>query len=143
MQNGSEGDVQALINTTPFPPIKVKLKEEIAINIIKVKMWRNLTLDRSDTYDINMSIFKDCQPEEFLMLLKKLRIAIYGTGTMSPYGRIDYLWMMLNREALRNFNELPSQNNVTKTLPLESYQGGFTRVFTPDQCTIQAKVCNA
>ena len=69
-------------------------------------MRRNLTLAMSETYNINMSIFEDGQQEEFLALLKNFIIAIYGTGTTLLSGRINYLFMMLRREALREFYKL-------------------------------------
>ena len=49
--------------------IKVELEEVRVITIINIKMQRNPALDSSKTYNINMSTFKNGQPEEFLTLL--------------------------------------------------------------------------
>ena len=85
----------------------------------------------SETYNINMSTFKDVQPEEFLVLLKNFRIAIYGTGTTSPLGKINYLHTMLSGEALREFNGLPSQNSGTENSNLNHIKEGLLGYLAP------------
>ena len=52
------------------------------------------------------------------MLLKNFRIKFDGTGTTSVAGRINYLRTMLHWEALREFDELASQNSGTKNAHL-------------------------
>ena len=88
-------DVQASIGPPHIPLIKAELKEERASNTIKIKMQRKPAMAMLEPYNINMSMFEDRQPEEFLALLKNFSIAIDGTGTTSPSGRIKYLRMML------------------------------------------------
>ena len=95
-------DVQALIEPPPIPLIKVDLEEERASNIIKVKMRRKLTSAMSETHNLNLSMFEDVQPEEFIVLLKNLRTVIVETSTMSQLGRINYLHKMLLGEVLRD-----------------------------------------
>ena len=88
--------MQARIEPLPFPAVKVELEEKSQINIIKVKIQRNNTLATSVIYNINVSIFKDVQPEEFLTLLKNFTITIDGTGTVSRLGKIHFLCVILH-----------------------------------------------
>ena len=83
------------------------------MNIIKVKMQRNLTFPKSDFYQNSMSIFDDFQPEYLFLLLKNFIIAIYRIGWISPLGKIKYLRIMSHGEVLRELYELASQNNGT------------------------------
>ena len=74
-------DVQSLIEPPSIMLIKVKLEEERASIIIYVIMWKNPGLSMSYTYNINISMFEDVQPEYFLVLLKNLRIYVGVKGT--------------------------------------------------------------
>ena len=56
----------------------------------------------SETHNLNLSMFEDVQPEEFIVLLKNLRTVIVETSTMSQLGRINYLHKMLLGEVLRD-----------------------------------------
>ena len=80
----------------------MKLEEERASNIIKVNMRKNSTSAMSETHNLNLSMFEDVQPEEFIVLLKNLRTVIVETSTMSQLGRINYLHKMLLGEVLRD-----------------------------------------
>ena len=73
--------VQGHIEHPPIFLIKVELEEEHLINIIKVKKKYLINVI---TVNINVSIFEDYQPEEFLALLKNYRIAIDGTVRTTP-----------------------------------------------------------
>ena len=103
--------MQARIEPLPNPPIKLELKYEHAIYTLKVKMKRKSIPSASETYNMNISMFNDGQPDEFLALLNNFKIEIDGTGTTSPSGRITCLRNMLCGQALRDFDELISQNN--------------------------------
>ena len=59
-----------------------------------------------------MSTFDDGQPEELLALLRKFKIAIDGTGTTFPSGRINYLRVILCGSSLREFYKLSLQGNT-------------------------------
>ena len=72
-------------------------------------MWIKPSSTASETFNVNMNTFDDGQPEEFLSLLRNFKIAIDGTGTTTPSGRINYLCMMLCGQALRDFNKLKYQ----------------------------------
>ena len=56
-----------------------------------------------------MNTFDDGQPEELISLLRKFKIVIDGTGTNTPYVRINYLCTMLCGKALRGIEKLQSQ----------------------------------
>ena len=133
--------VQSRIEHLTNPLVEVEIEEARAINIIKVKVWRNPTSDNLETYNINISTFEDGQPEEFLALLNNFRTVIYGTGTMSPSGRINYLRTMLRWEALRELDELASHNNGTTNAYLDHVMEGLLGggVGGGNQCPIQAK----
>ena len=88
-------DMQARIEPPHIPFIKLEVGYYFTTQIIKVKMRRNLSLAASEIYNINMNTFYDGQLEEFLSLLRKFKIAIDGTETTTPSGRINYLRMML------------------------------------------------
>ena len=98
--------MQARIEPLPNPPIKLELKYEHAIYTLKVKMKRKSIPSASETYNMNISMFNDGQPDEFLALLNNFKIEIDGTGTTSPPGRINYLLTMLCGQALREFDEI-------------------------------------
>ena len=66
-----------------------------------------------ETYKINISTFKDDQPEELLALLRNCKIAIDGTGTATASDRINYLRTMLRGTNLREFYKLELSGNLT------------------------------
>ena len=103
MKNGPwiSAYVQACIETHKTPLIKAELEELHATHIIKVNIRRNPSQATSETYNMNISTFDDGQPEEFLVLLRKFKIAIDGIGTTTPTGWINYLRMMLRGKSLR------------------------------------------
>ena len=82
-------------------------------------MRRNPTSETSETYNTNMSTFKDGQPEYLLALLRNFNITIDGTGKKSLLGRNTYLRTMLLGEALRKFGKLEIQNHGTKNAHLK------------------------
>ena len=53
-----------------------------------------------------MSMFENGQPGNFLILLKKFKIAIDKTGTIAVAGLLNYLRTMLHGESLRDFDKL-------------------------------------
>ena len=82
------------------------MDDDRTTHIIKIKIRRNPTSAASETYNVNMNTFDDGQPEKFLSLLKNFKIAIDGTRTTTPSGRINYLRTMLRGQALREFDKL-------------------------------------
>ena len=52
-------DIQSCIEPQNILIINVELEEECSRKTIKVKMRRNLTMDTSKIYNINISMFKD------------------------------------------------------------------------------------
>ena len=94
-------------------------------------MRRNPTSETSETYNTNMSTFKDGQPEYLLALLRNFNITIDGTGKKSPLGRNTYLRTMLLGEALRKFGKLEIQNHGTKNAHLKHTTEGLLEYFFP------------
>ena len=56
-------EIQAQIEPSLMPLIKPKLVEQKETNIIRVKIRRNPSQAASETYKVNISNFKDNQPE--------------------------------------------------------------------------------
>ena len=84
-------DTQARIETPPIPLIKLEVDDESTNQIIKVNMRRQQSSVACKTYNINMKIFDNGQPEEFLSILNNFKIATEGTVTTTPSGQINYL----------------------------------------------------
>ena len=86
MKNGPclSTDVEVCIEPPPIPLVKLELEYERATHIIKFSMWRNSSSAAYETYNINMNTFIDVQPEELLVILKKLNITTDETGTTTP-----------------------------------------------------------
>ena len=78
-----------------------------------------------------MNTFDDGKPEEFLALPKNFNIAIDVTGATNPSGRIIYLHVMLRGQALREFDELQSQNSGSTNNHLKLIQEVLLEYFTP------------
>ena len=71
-------------------------------------MQRNLSSAASETYNLNMNMFNYGQPEELFSLLRNFKVAVDGTGTTNPYGRINYLRTVLLGQELKDFDKLQS-----------------------------------
>ena len=56
-------DMQARIDPPPIPLIKLEVDDDRTTHIIKVKMRRNPSSVASKTYNININMFDDGQPE--------------------------------------------------------------------------------
>ena len=76
-----------------------------------------------------MNKFDDGQPEELLTLLKKLDITIDGTGTTNPPVQIKYLRTMICVQALREFDELQSQNGSSTNNHINLIKEGLLEYF--------------
>ena len=110
-------------------------------------MRRKPDLAASDMNELKMATFKDGQPEEFLALLNNLKITINGTGNTPVEVQMNYLCTMLCEEALREFEELSSQNNGTKIAHLkhitEVLLGYFSRInaLSKQKCAMLRVMC--
>ena len=115
MKNGPwiSADVQACIEPPTIPLIKKEWEELHATDIIKVKIRRNPSQAKSETYNMNTYTFDNVQPEELLTLLRNFKIAIGGTDTTAPTGWINYLHTMICGKSLRKFDELSLKGNNT------------------------------
>ena len=103
----------------------------VLINIIQAKICINPSSSASKTYNINMNMFDDGQPEELLSLLKNFKIATDGPRTTTPSGRINYLGTMLHVRALRIFDELQSQYGCLTNNYLKLIQEVLLEYFFP------------
>ena len=70
-------------------------------------------------------------PEAFYVLLRNFKTTINRTGTKTLAGQINYLFMMLCGEVLRDFDKLASQNNGTMNDHLKHTQEGLSGCFFP------------
>ena len=75
----------------------------------------------SKTYELQMKIFYG-QPEELIALLKNFKKVANRTGTTAVSRWIKYLWTTICVEALQDFDEQVSQNNVTTYAYLKAIQ---------------------
>ena len=98
-------DMQARIDTPTILLMKLGVDDVCTTHIIKVKIRINPSSAASETYKVNMDTFNDCQPEEFLSLLRNFKIVTDGTGTTSPSGQINYLCTMLRGQAFKEFEK--------------------------------------
>ena len=64
-------------------------------------MSRNPASYTSKTYELKIDTFKKGRPEELLKIMNNFNTSIDGTGTISAYGRINYLHTLLCGEALK------------------------------------------
>ena len=92
--------MQARIEPPLISLVKLEVDYYCTTHIIKVKMQRNTSSAASEMYNVNMNTFDDGQPEEFLSLLRKFKIATDVTRTTTLYGQINYLRTMLRGKAL-------------------------------------------
>ena len=69
-------------------------------DIFKINMHRNPASAMFNTYELKISMFNTCKPEEFLVLMKNFKAAIDGKLTTSAPGIINYLCTILRGEAL-------------------------------------------
>ena len=51
-------------------------------------MRQNPSDSDPETYKLKIATFENGQPDEFLLLMKNFKTAIYGTGTTSAAGKI-------------------------------------------------------
>ena len=112
-------EVQARIEPPLIPLIKKYPKEVNEYDIINIKMRQNPSDVASEIYELKIVTFKHVQPEEFLQLMKNSKREFDSTVNITTAGKINYLRTILRGEALRDFDELASQNAGTKTTNLD------------------------
>ena len=76
-------------------------------------------------------MFKNGQPEELFALLKKFKKTIDVTRTATVSGRINYIWVVVCREFLRDFEYIVSQSSGTTNAYLKDIQEGLIAYFPP------------
>ena len=109
--NWISADVQAHIGYLPIILIKAVIEDMKGCNIIKINICWNLALSASEAYELKVATFKNGKPEEFLVLMKRIKTSIDGAGTTSVSGRITYIQTMLREESIQKIDDLASQNN--------------------------------
>ena len=123
--------MQARIEPLLISLVKLEVDDDCTTHIIKVKMRRNTSSAASEMYNVNMNTFDDGQPEEFLSLLRKFKIATDVTRTTTPYGQINYLRTMLRGKALQEFDERKSQYGGETNTHLKLIQDFLLEYFFP------------
>ena len=111
-------------------------KKEIAdvseCDIIKIKMRRDLSDTKSETYELKIATFENGQAEEFLALMKNFKTALDGKGTTSAAGKINYLRTILRGEALQEVDKTATQNTRENNEHLKFIQEGLLGYYPPD-----------
>ena len=85
-------------------------------NVVKIKLHRNTTPDKSDTNEIKMSLFDNLDTEEFLLFQKNYKMTFEVLLTLTAGPKIQYLHTFLPGKALCDFGILCARiGNMTTT----------------------------
>ena len=87
-------DVQARIDPSPTPLIKVTNGKTEETDIINIMMRQDPASATSETYDLKVQTFEYVKPEEFLQMVKDFETGIDGTAITSATGKIQFLRTM-------------------------------------------------
>ena len=97
----------------------------------KLKLNRDPTFSTSDLYEFIMSLFKNVEPEEFFLFVRKFNMNIAETGTMEMGANIQYHRTLVRGEALCQFDLLSADLKNTDKLYMEYIIKGF--IIVPPQ----------
>ena len=84
-----------------------------------MKLRRDPTSSTADLYEFKMSLFDNGNPEEFLLLVRKFNTTLVDSGTLETGAKVQYLHMLVNGEALHQFELLYADVESTEPLTTE------------------------
>ena len=77
------------------PPLKHRTKGKYDgksdKDFVKMRLCRDTMESTSDLYDINMYLFDNVQPEEFLLFLRNFNMTLAASGTPETDVNVKYL----------------------------------------------------
>ena len=116
---------QVHVEPPPIPLIKGKYDGKSDKYLLKMKLRRDPTSSTTDLYEFKMSLFDNGNPEEFLLLVRKFNTTLVDSGTLETGAKVQYLHMLVNGEALHQFELLSIGMESTKTLNEEYIINGL------------------
>ena len=73
------------------PLIKIKHDDKSDKDFVKLKLHRDLTSDKLDLYEFKMALFKNGDPEEFLLFVHNLIMTLTASVTMGVDLKVQYI----------------------------------------------------
>ena len=89
-------------------------------------MRRNPTLPTSDLYEFKMSLFDNGDPEGFLFIFN-FKITLAESGALEAGAKYQYLYTIVHREALRQFDLLYADVESAETLNIDYINRGLAQ----------------
>ena len=105
--------------------IKGKNDEKPDKYCVKFKLRRDLTSQKSDVYELKMTLFDNRNPEELLLFIINFNMNIDASGKLVASKNIQYLCMLINEEDLCQFDTLSAEVGSNTTENLKSIILGF------------------
>ena len=93
--------------TLPLIKSKNYLKEEK--DCVKIKLFRDPTLEMPDMYEFSIVLFDNYKPEEFLLFVKNSKMNLNASGIITDDYNLWYLLNILHGEALSQFDTFCDQ----------------------------------
>ena len=94
---------QVHVEPPQIPLIKVEYDGRSDKDLKKLKLWRDPKSSMSGLYELNMSLFDNGDPEEFLLFVRNFNMTIAASGAVEVNGKVQRLCKIVRREALLQF----------------------------------------
>ena len=88
-------------------------------DFVKLKLSRDPKLSTSDLYEFKMSLFENGEPEESFLFVRNFNKTLKTSRLLEADADFQYLCNIVHREALRQFDLLSSDVEITETLNVD------------------------
>ena len=70
------GTLQMHVDRPPIPLIKIKKDDKSDKYLVNIKLRTDPMLEKSDPYELKMALIENVEPEEFLLFVSNLNMAL-------------------------------------------------------------------
>ena len=85
----------------------------------------------SDFYEFKIYLFYNVEPEDFLLFVRNFNINLAASGTLEAGAKYQYFCTLVRGEALRQFDLLYADIEMTQTLTVEDIIRGLAQYLPP------------
>ena len=96
-------------------------------DFVKLKLRRDPMSSTSDLYELQISLFDNGKPGEFLFFVRNFNMTLTASGTLEAGAKIQCLCTLVREEALRQFDLLSADIEITQTSNVDDTIKGLSQ----------------
>ena len=116
----NSGLTQVHAETPLTPLIKIKHGNNSYKDLVKLKLCRDPTSEKSDLYELNTALSEYGEPEEFQLFVWNFNMTLAASGKLEMDAKVQYIRTLVHGESLRQFDLLSADVEGENPLTVEN-----------------------